>query len=113
VVLSDDFESHLIWTPAKTMSLLMRLDELRGLPRETLFEGADWPLFGDVLGPFSAFCEFQAYLSRGCRPLAEDQAVEVVSEVGQREFGPRAGNVDGADEEAIAVLLMLDSGTDR
>ena len=47
----------------------------------------------------------------------EDQSVEVVGEVGQREFGQRAGDTDGADEQAIAVLLMrkdvLDPGPDR
>lgn len=47
----------------------------------------------------------------------EDQAVEVVGEVSQRKFGLRAGQADGADKEAIAVLLMrkdmLDPGPDR
>lgn len=65
----------------------------------------------------SLFCRFQAHLSRGCTPLVEDQAVEVVGEVGEREFCLRTGNADGADEEAIAVFLMrkdmLDAGADR
>lgn len=47
----------------------------------------------------------------------EDQAIEVVGQISEREFGLRAGDADGADEEAIAVLLMredmLDPGADR
>jgi hypothetical protein len=47
----------------------------------------------------------------------EDQAVEVAGEVGEREFGLSPGNADGADEQAIAVLLMrkdmFDAGADR
>jgi putative restriction endonuclease len=56
-------------------------------------------------------------LVRGCAPLVEDQTVEVVGEVGQREFGLRAGDADGADEEPVAVFLMredmFDPGADR
>ena len=47
----------------------------------------------------------------------EDQSVEVVGEVSQREFGLSPGNTDGADEQAIAVFLMredmLDAGANR
>ena len=46
----------------------------------------------------------------------EDQTVKVVGQVGQREFGLRTGDADGADEQAVAVFLMredmLDSGPD-
>ncbi|MFN4239238.1 MAG: hypothetical protein ACK4E5_01195 [Erythrobacter cryptus] len=49
--------------------------------------------------------------------FVEDQAVEVVGEVGAREFGLSTGNADGADEQAIAVFLMrkdmLDPCPDR
>ena len=47
----------------------------------------------------------------------EDQAAEVVGQIGERELGLRTGNADGADEETIAVFLMrkdmLDAGADR
>ena len=70
-----------------------------------------------ICQPFSPFRGFRAHLSRGSAPLVEDHAVEVVGEVGQREFGLRTGNADGAYEEAIAVFLMredmLDAGPDR
>lgn len=46
----------------------------------------------------------------------EDQTVEVVGQIGEREFGWRACQADGADEQAVTVLLvredMLDSGPD-
>ena len=77
----------------------------------------DCPFCAGFDGPFSRFCGFQAHLSRCCAPFVEDQAVEVIGQIGQREFGLRAGNADGADEEAVAVLLMredmLDAGSDR
>ena len=34
----------------------------------------------------------------------EDQTVEVVSQISERELGLRMGNADGADQEAIAVF---------
>lgn len=74
--------------------------------RKTLFDGSDWPLFSDIPWPFSAFCGFQAHLSHGRTPIMEDQTVEVAGKVGEREFGLRTGNCDGADEQAIAVLLV-------
>jgi hypothetical protein len=81
------------------------------------FESADGHSCNVFSILFIRFCGFQARLSRGCTPFVEDQTVEVVGEVGQREFGLRAGNADGADEQAIAVLLMredmLDAGPDR
>ena len=47
----------------------------------------------------------------------EDQAVEVVGDVGQHQFRFRPHESDGADEQAEAVLLvgkdMLHMGTDR
>jgi len=78
---------------------------------------SDCPLCAGFDGSFSRFCGFQAHLSRGCAPLMEDQAVEVVGQIGEREFGLRACQVDGADKEAIAVLLVredvLDVSADR
>lgn len=57
------------------------------------------------------------HLSRGCASFVEDQAVEVVGQIGEREFGLRACQADGADKEAVAVLLvredMFDPGADR
>lgn len=43
----------------------------------------------------------------------EDQAVEVVGDVGEREFGLGARQADGADEEAEPVLLMGEDVLDR
>ncbi len=46
----------------------------------------------------------------------EDQPVEVVGDVGEREFRLGPGDADGADEEAEAVLMgedMLDRSADR
>ena len=67
--------------------------------------------------PFSPFCGFQAHLSRVRTPLMEDQTVEVVGQIGKREPSLRSGQADGADKEAITVLLMrkdvLDAGADR
>lgn len=77
----------------------------------------DWPLRAGFDGPFSLFCGFQAHLSCSHTSLVEDQAVEVIGQIGEGEFGLRACQADGADEEAIAVLLVredvLDSGADR
>ena len=42
----------------------------------------------------------------------EDQAVEVVGEIGEREFGLRPGKADGADEQAVAALLMREDMLD-
>ena len=36
----------------------------------------------------------------------EDEAVEVVGQVGQRQFRLGPGDADGADEQPEAVLLM-------
>ena len=44
------------------------------------------------------------HLSRSGAPFMEDQAVEVKGQIGEREFGLRPGNADGADEQAIAVF---------
>lgn len=43
----------------------------------------------------------------------EDQAVEVVGDVGEREFGLGSGQADGADEEAEPVLLVGEDVLDR
>ena len=46
----------------------------------------------------------------------EDQTIHVVGEVGERQFGLRAGDPYRADEQAETVLLMgehmLDAGAD-
>lgn len=59
---------------------------------------------------------FQTQLSCGASSFVEDQTVKVLGQVREREFGLRAGNADGADEQAIAVLLVredvLDPGAD-
>lgn len=50
-------------------------------------------------------------------PFMEDQAVEVIGQIGEREFRLRPGKADGADEQAIAVFLvckdMFDPGLHR
>lgn len=47
----------------------------------------------------------------------EDQALEVASKIGQRQFGLGSGDPDGVDEQTEAVLLMgehmLDPGAHR
>ena len=75
-------------------------------------EGWYLPLLGDVLGSFSRFCGFQAHLSCSRTSLVEDQAVEVVGQIGEGEFGLRSGDADRADEQAIAVLLMREDMLD-
>jgi len=41
------------------------------------------------LAPFRNLCGFQAHLFRGCTPFVEDQALEVVGQVCECEFGLR------------------------
>ena len=47
----------------------------------------------------------------------EDQAIKIVGEVCEREFGLRPCKTNGADEQAKAVLLMgkdvLDAGANE
>jgi len=47
----------------------------------------------------------------------EDQAIEIVGDIGEREFGLGAGHADGADEQPEPVLLMgedmFNPGADR
>lgn len=47
----------------------------------------------------------------------EDQAIEVIGQIGQREFGLGSGKSDGADEQAVSPFLMredmLDPCADR
>lgn len=42
----------------------------------------------------------------------EDQAVEVVCQVGEREFGLRSGKADGADKQAVAAFLVREDMLD-
>ncbi len=69
-------------------------------------EGVDGLLCGGSFRLFSLLLGFQAHLSCNCTLLLEDQAVEVVDQVGQRQFGLRPGKADGADEEPVAVFLV-------
>lgn len=85
------------------------LSGLLGLPRETLLEGWEWAVFGNGLLPFSPFCRFHARFFCAFTSLMEDQSVKVVGEVGQREFGSCLLDADGAEEEAIAVLLVCEN----
>jgi hypothetical protein len=59
--------------------------------------------FGAV---FLRFGRFWAHLSRHDLAFMEDQAVEVVGQIGQCQFCLRACNADGANEQAETVLLM-------
>ena len=76
----------------------------------------DWPLWGGFHRLFGLFGGFQAQLSGGCAAFVEDQAIKVIGQVGQSEFGLRACQANGADEQPVAVLLMckdvLNPGTD-
>lgn len=67
--------------------------------------------------PFSAPpYVYRTHLSCCRLSFMEDQPVEVVGQINQCEFRLRAGNTDGADEQAVAVLLvgkdMLDVSAD-
>lgn len=53
-----------------------------------------------ILPFFVGFPVIQAQLPHGCPSFVEDQAVHVVGEVGQRDFGFGALDADGADEHA-------------
>lgn len=50
----------------------------------------------------------RSWMDSPCCPLPfmEHEAVEVVGDVGQREFGFRPHQADRADEQAVAVLLL-------
>ena len=58
-----------------------------------------------------------AQLSRRSPAFVEDQAVDVVGQVGEHDLRFGSGDADGADEKPHLVLLpgehMLDAGTDR
>lgn len=90
---------------------------MRGCSREALSDGSDWLLLGIAPWHFSRFGGFHAHLPLGCTLLMEDQAVEVVGQIGEGEFCLRACQAGGADEEARAVHLMregmFDPGADR
>ena len=62
------------------------------------------------------FPAFWTESSHGVSALMKDQAVEVVSEVGESQFGFGAGETDGADEQAKPHFLVsedvLDPGAD-
>jgi hypothetical protein len=49
---------------------------------------------------------FRADSSRGSPALMEDQAVHVVGEVGECQFGLGSGEADRTDEETEAVLVL-------
>ena len=69
----------------------------------------DWAVLRAIL-------HMRSESSHDASALMEDQAVKVVGDVGERQFGFRAGQSDRADEQAEAVLLMcedvLDPGAD-
>ena len=54
-------------------------------------------------GSFRVFGRISCW---GVFPFVEDQAVKVVGEVGERQFGFGPGDADGTDEQSKAVLLM-------
>ena len=53
-------------------------------------------------GPFRAFW---TQLSRCCPSFMEDQAMHVVSQIGEGDLGLGALDADGADEQAHLVFL--------
>ena len=57
--------------------------------------GISWPFPG-----------FGADSYCGGASFMEDQAIEVIGQIGQGEFRLRSGQADGSDEEVIAVLLV-------
>lgn len=63
--------------------------------------------------PISAMHPLWADSSHGFCPFTEDQAVEIMSDVGERELGLGAGHAYGAGEEAEPVFLMGEDVLDR
>ncbi len=53
------------------------------------------------------FSGFRTDSARRSDPLAEDQAVDIMGDVGRDGFGLGEGEADRADEETGAVLPML------
>ena len=51
--------------------------------------------------------------SYDCPSFMEDQAVEIVGQIGQCRFGVRSGRADRSDEQTIAVLLVCEHMLDR
>ena len=72
---------------------------------------------GTVLVPITrgrvGFSGFRADSAHGCTTFMEDQAIEVVGEVGQGQFGFSPGDTDCPDEQAKAGLLMGKDVLDR
>ena len=72
-----------------------------------------WPDRRPPVADFLGFGGFQTDSCPGAGALMEDQPVEIVGEIGERQFrfGPR--QADGADEQAEPVLLMSEDVFDR
>jgi len=67
---------------------------------------AFWPDCHALRFAFCVFTRFQTHLSRGRPSFMEDEAVKVVGQIGQGQFGLRTSQSDCADEKAKAPLLM-------
>ena len=65
---------------------------------------------------FGAFGSFWAHSSYGTASFVEDQAVEIVSQVSQSQFGVGTREADGANKQSEPVFLvsevMFNPGTD-
>ena len=72
---------------------------------------------GRILGDFGVFIRFWAHLFHDAPSFMKDQAVEIVSQVGQCQFGFGPLNANGANEKAKTGLLvrrdMFDPGPNR
>ena len=66
---------------------------------------------------YRRYSGFQTHLSRCRAPFMEDHAVEVVGEMGKRQFGRGSRKADGANKQTISSFLMrkdmLDPGPHR
>ena len=61
---------------------------------------------------FGVYCRFWTHLSHDTSSLVEDQAVEIVGEIGQCQFGFGARQANGANEQSEPVFLMSEDMLD-
>ncbi len=72
-----------------------------------IFRDVDGVFFAADCGGGTFFTTKSAFRTDcGCPAFMEDQAIHVVREIGQRQFGFCPFETDGADEQTEAVFLM-------
>jgi hypothetical protein len=68
-------------------------------------------LFSRINAIRDRYPSFRADSSLGAAALVVDQAVHVVGEIGERQFGLGPCDADGADEQPEAVLVLKNPGS--